>query len=80
MLYCALLCCAVLIRAVLCMGLPVGLVGLQCWLKRQEDVLKPEVHSLSIEVPWTSGIIHPPGKVRGRGGHCATTQGETDQE
>lgn len=34
----------------------------QCWLKRQDDVLKPEVHSFNLDIPWTSGIIHPPGK------------------
>lgn len=34
----------------------------QCWLKRQEDVLKPDVHGLSPEIPWTSGLIHAPGK------------------
>eukprot|EP00475_Leptophrys_vorax_P000522 TRINITY_DN10291_c0_g1_i2.p1 TRINITY_DN10291_c0_g1~~TRINITY_DN10291_c0_g1_i2.p1 ORF type:complete len:293 (-),score=-17.76 TRINITY_DN10291_c0_g1_i2:70-861(-) len=34
----------------------------ECWLKRQEDVLKPEVYGSNPDVPWTSGLIHGPGK------------------
>eukprot|EP00270_Netrium_digitus_P011861 TRINITY_DN3790_c0_g1_i2.p1 TRINITY_DN3790_c0_g1~~TRINITY_DN3790_c0_g1_i2.p1 ORF type:complete len:353 (-),score=43.41 TRINITY_DN3790_c0_g1_i2:233-1291(-) len=35
----------------------------QCWLKKQDDVLSPEVHdSDSSAVPWTSGLLHPVGQ------------------
>ncbi|CAI7918007.1 unnamed protein product [Closterium sp. NIES-54] len=34
----------------------------QCWLKRQEDVLKPEVYGNNPEIPWTSGLVHGAGK------------------
>lgn len=31
----------------------------QCWLKKQHDVMKPEVHASDISTPWTSGVVHP---------------------
>ncbi|GJP77894.1 hypothetical protein CLOP_g8224 [Closterium sp. NIES-67] len=34
----------------------------QCWLKRQEDVLKPEVYGNNPDIPWTSGLVHGAGK------------------
>ena len=36
----------------------------QCWLKKQADVLAPQVHASSDQCPWTSGIINSPGQVR----------------
>lgn len=34
----------------------------ECWLKMQQDVMKPDVRSLEPSVPWTSGLIHGPGQ------------------
>lgn len=34
----------------------------QCWLKKQHDVMKPDVHASDVSTPWTSGILHPKGQ------------------
>eukprot|EP00271_Cylindrocystis_brebissonii_P010209 TRINITY_DN26331_c0_g1_i1.p1 TRINITY_DN26331_c0_g1~~TRINITY_DN26331_c0_g1_i1.p1 ORF type:complete len:342 (-),score=25.04 TRINITY_DN26331_c0_g1_i1:781-1806(-) len=34
----------------------------ECWLKRQADVLLPELHGSGASIGWMSGIIHPEGK------------------
>eukprot|EP00271_Cylindrocystis_brebissonii_P020816 TRINITY_DN709_c0_g1_i2.p1 TRINITY_DN709_c0_g1~~TRINITY_DN709_c0_g1_i2.p1 ORF type:complete len:245 (+),score=36.06 TRINITY_DN709_c0_g1_i2:281-1015(+) len=34
----------------------------ECWLKKQVDVLKPEIRKEDEETPWMSGLVHGTGK------------------
>jgi hypothetical protein len=50
-------------KYLLCFTNSFAALGMQCWLKKQKDVMAPAVIAKGEDVMWTSGLIFGKGEV-----------------